>query len=223
MSRSLMKVISAAALVCGPVSVGAGAAAGVPQLPLPPIGGGSGIVIDDRAECTLTAIGYDAAGRLVGLTAGHCGEPGAQVASVTYPSYGVLGRFVYADHELDYAIIQFDDARVAPARDVGGFAIDGLGAPARFPDVVCKKGRTTGRTCGVAWGDMMGRGSDTWTQMCVLKGDSGAPVVIGSTLVGMVNAYWGMGCLGPEVGTDINAILADIDSRDDVGAGFRPI
>ncbi|WP_280307942.1 serine protease [Nocardia abscessus] len=223
MSRSLMKVVAAAALACGPVSAGAGAAVGVPQLPPPPIGGGSGIVIDDLAECTLTTIGYDASGRLVGLTAGHCGEPGARVVSVTYPSYGVLGRFVYADRELDYGIIEFDAARVDPTRDVGGFFIDGLGAPAQFPDVVCKKGRTTGRTCGVAWGDMMGDSRDTWTQMCVLKGDSGAPVVIGSTLVGMVNAYLGMGCLGPEVGTDINAILTDIDARGDIGAGFRPI
>jgi hypothetical protein len=32
-----------------------------------------------------------------------------------------------------------------------------------------------------------------------------------------------MGCLGPEVGTDINAILTDIDARGDIGAGFRPI
>ncbi|MFI2285477.1 serine protease [Nocardia beijingensis] len=223
MAGAWMKVVAAAALACGPVSVGAGTAAGVPQLPPPPMGGGSGIAIDDEAECTLTTIGYDAAGRLVGLTAGHCGEPGARVTSVTYPSYGVLGRFVYADHELDYAVIDFDATRVAPARDVGGFRIENLGAPAQFPDIVCKKGRTTGQTCGVAWGDMMGDSRDTWTQMCVLKGDSGAPVVIGSTLVGMVNAYLGMGCLGPEVGTDINAILTDIDARNDIGAGFRPI
>ncbi|WP_245547899.1 S1 family peptidase [Nocardia pneumoniae] len=223
MARSLMKVVAVAVLVCGPVSAGAGVAVGAPRLPVPPIGGGSGIVIDDQAECTLTTIGHDARDRLVGLTAGHCGEPGDSVASVAYPGYGVLGRFVYADHELDYAIIEFDARRVAPAREVGGFRIDGLGAPAQFPDIVCKKGRTTGHTCGVAWGDMMGDSTDTWTQMCVLKGDSGAPVVIGSTLVGMVNAYLGIGCLGPEVGTDINAILADIDSRNSVGAGFRPV
>ncbi|WP_280342230.1 hypothetical protein [Nocardia abscessus] len=40
MSRSLMKVVAAAALACGPVSAGAGAAGGVTQLPPPPHWGG---------------------------------------------------------------------------------------------------------------------------------------------------------------------------------------
>ncbi|WP_280244786.1 serine protease, partial [Nocardia abscessus] len=185
MSRSLMKVVAVAALACGPVSAGAGAAVGVPQLPPPPIGGGSGIVIDDLAECTLTTIGYDASGRLVGLTAGHCGEPGARVASVTYPSYGVLGRFVYADRELDYGIIEFDAARVDPTRDVGGFFIDGLGAPAQFPDVVCKKGRTTGRTCGVGGGGEKWGSPGTRTHLCVVKREYGPPGGVGWSHVGM--------------------------------------
>lgn len=86
-----------------------------------------------------------------------------------------------------------------------------------------QKGRTTGNTCGVAWGDVFGTNSETWTQMCVLEGDSGAPVVVGSTLVGMVNAYLAVGCFGPEVGTTMSVIMNDINRRGDVGAGFLPI
>ncbi|MCP2292555.1 S1 family peptidase [Nocardia amikacinitolerans] len=188
----------------------------------PVLGGGSGIVIANQAECTLTSIGHDRAGRLVGLTAGHCGEAGATVLAESDPNYGVIGRFAHTDRVLDYAVIEFDPERVTPVRQLGDMAITGLGAPARFPAVVCKKGRTTGTTCGVAWGGV-GPAAETWTQLCVLEGDSGAPVVVGTTLVGMVNAYLGVGCFGPEVGTDIHAVAADLDARGLVGAGFWPI
>ena len=42
-----------------------------------PMGGGSGIIIDNQLVCTLTTIGHDNGGRLVGITAGHCGGPGS--------------------------------------------------------------------------------------------------------------------------------------------------
>ncbi|WP_431955736.1 serine protease [Nocardia lijiangensis] len=188
----------------------------------PVLGGGSGIVVGNLAECTLTAIRHDRAGRLVGLTAGHCGTSGASVLAESEPNYGVVGRFAHSDPVLDYAVIEFDADRVTPVRQVGDTAITGLGAPAQFPAIVCKKGRTTGTTCGVTWG-ALGAATDTWTQLCVLEGDSGAPVLVGSTLVGMVNAYLGVGCFGPEVGTDIRAVVADLDARGEVGAGFQPI
>ncbi|MER5837326.1 hypothetical protein ABT116_42840, partial [Streptomyces sp. NPDC002130] len=44
-----------------------------------PMGGGSGIIIDNQLVCTLTTIGHDNGGRLVGITAGHCGGPGSFV------------------------------------------------------------------------------------------------------------------------------------------------
>ncbi|MGN2636706.1 serine protease [Nocardia takedensis] len=189
----------------------------------PHIGGGSGIVIDDQVGCTLTTVGHDAADRLVGLTAGHCGEPGAAVSTEADPSRGTVGRIVYSDHRLDYAVIEFAPGAIAPTDRVGTAAIVEIGAPVNFPTVVCKKGRTTGTTCGVTWGDLVGPASDTWNQLCVLEGDSGAPVLVGATLVGMVNAYAGPGCLGPQIGTDIQAVVADLDARADIGAGFRPI
>ena len=46
-----------------------------------PLGGGAGIVIDGESFCTLTAIGTDRTGSLIGFTSAHCGGPGAQVAS----------------------------------------------------------------------------------------------------------------------------------------------
>ncbi|MFQ6326802.1 S1 family peptidase [Nocardia sp. CWNU-33] len=209
--------VSVAALV----GTGSGVAIAAPVAPA--VGGGSGIIIDSRFQCTVTTVGYDDAGRLVGLTAGHCGEPGSQVIAEANPNYGVVGRFVHSDHDLDYGIIQFDPGRITPVDRVGSVTITDIGAPAQFPMVVCKKGRTTGNTCGVAWGDVFGTNSETWTQMCVLEGDSGAPVLVGSTLVGMVNAYLAVGCFGPEVGTTMSVIMNDINRRGDVGAGFLPI
>lgn len=187
------------------------------------LGGGSGIIIDNQFECTVTTVGHDNAGRLVGLTAGHCGDPGAQVYAEADRGAGVIGRFVYSNHDLDYAVIQFDPGRITPVNRIGNVTITGLGAPATFPQIVCKEGRTTGNTCGIAWGDVFRTNVETWSQMCVVEGDSGAPVVVGSTLVGMVNAYLALACFGPEVGTNMSAIMADVNGRGGVGAGYIPI
>ncbi len=46
-----------------------------------PLGGGSGIVVNGDTLCTLTAIGNDNRGNLIGFTSAHCGGPGAQVAA----------------------------------------------------------------------------------------------------------------------------------------------
>ncbi|WP_107654608.1 chymotrypsin family serine protease [Nocardia suismassiliense] len=189
----------------------------------PTVGGGSGILVDSKVGCTLTTIGRDSADRLVGLTAGHCGEPGSVVVVEGDPNGAAVGRFAYSDRTLDYAVIEFDAQRVRPVRGVGGTTITDLGAPAQFPTVVCKRGSTSGTSCGVVWGDVRATSTETWTQMCVMKGDSGAPVVVGTTLVGMVNAYLGVGCLGPQVGTNISAITNDLNARGGVGAGYQPL
>lgn len=186
----------------------------------PVLGGGAGIVVDDSRECTLTVIGHDAAGRLIGLTAGHCGETGQPVAAERDPDAGTVGRIEYTDRRLDYAVIEFDPGRVRPSDRIDGLTITAVGAPAQFPASVCKKGRTTGTNCGMVWASPP-NGAQTWTQLCVLPGDSGAPVVAGSTVVGMVNANAAVECLGPEVGTTMAAVLGDIDARGGVGSGFR--
>ncbi|QIS16837.1 trypsin-like peptidase domain-containing protein [Nocardia arthritidis] len=209
--------VFAAALGAALLGTGAAHAAG------PVIGGGSGIIIDNQFECTVTTVGWDNSGHLIGLTAGHCGDPGAQVFAEKDRGAGQIGRFVYSNHDLDYAIIQFDPDKITPVNRIGNVTITGLGLPAQFPQIVCKEGRTTGNTCGITWGDVFQTNVETWSQMCVVEGDSGAPVVVGTTLVGMVNAYLALACFGPEVGTNMNAIMADINGRGGVGAGFNPI
>ncbi|MEU4415786.1 S1 family peptidase [Nocardia salmonicida] len=222
MFSKLAKVANTAfALALGAALLGTGAANA--QAGPPVIGGGSGIVIDNAFECTVTTVGYDGAGRLVGLTAGHCGDAGATVSAEADRGYGEIGRFVYSNSELDYAVIQFTPGRITPVNRIGNVTITGVGGPAQFPTIVCKEGRTTGNTCGITWGDVFATNTETWSQMCVVEGDSGAPVVVGSTLVGMVNAYLALACVGPEVGTNMNSIMDDMNARGGVGSGYRPI
>lgn len=186
------------------------------------LGGGSGIIVDDQSICTLTTIGRDSAGRLVGFTAGHCGDAGAAVVAEANSAAGVVGNFVYSNKDMDYAVIVFDAGKVVPVNRVGNTTITGLGAPAQFPDIACKEGRTSGHTCGLSYGDVF-QSNVTWTQICVVSGDSGGPVVVGTTLVGMVNGYLSLPCAGPEVGANIHSIIGDVDARGGAGAGFRPI
>lgn len=187
-----------------------------------PLGGGSGIIISDETICTLTTIGRDNGGRLVGITAGHCGGPGSTVVPEDDEGAGIVGTFVESNSELDYAIIEFNPAKVTPVRTVDSATITSIGQPASFPAIACKEGRTTGQTCGVVWGNLSAD-AQTWTQVCVDHGDSGAPVTVGTTLVAMVNAYLYVPCLGPELGTNMSSIIADINSDGGVGAGFQPI
>lgn len=230
MFRKLVQAANAVFVVAlGAALLGSGTAAAEPGRPV--LGGGSGLIISSEPghmsemaiQCTLTTIGHDGAGRLVGLTAGHCGTPGHEVYSEQDPGAGVLGRFVHSDQELDYAVLQFEPGRVTPVNRIGNVSITGLGGPAQFPAIVCKEGRTTGNTCGIAYGDVFASNIETWSQMCVMEGDSGAPVVVGSTLVGMVNAYLAIACFGPEVGTNMSTIMDDINGRGGIGSGFRPI
>lgn len=186
------------------------------------LGGGSGIGVND-ATCTLTTIGHDSGGRLVGLTAGHCGPLGADITAETNRGAGVVGKVAVLNENMDYAVITFDPNMVVPVNRVGSTTITGIGGPAQFPAIACKEGRTTGQTCGITWGDPLQSNVATVTQICVISGDSGGPVVVGTTLVGMVNGYIYVPCIGPEVGMNMTDILGDIDARGGVGAGFRPI
>lgn len=222
MIKSVVLGALLAIIVAAGLSVGTAAADDRPVM-----GGGSGMVVTDpegvpKFNCTLTTIGTDGAGRLVGMTAGHCGQVGDGVMSEAQPDGGIVGRFVSTDDVLDFAIIQFDPNRVIPVNRIGGTTITSMGAPVGFPSIVCKEGRSTGRTCGWVYGDVF-ETRETMTQLCVAEGDSGAPVVIGETLVGMVNAYMLVPCIGPEIGRNMDHIIAELAARGGVGAGFRPI
>ena len=196
------------------------------------LGGGSGIVIDGDAYCTLTTIGHDNRGDLVGFTSAHCGGPGAMVAAEGAEDQGPVGEMVAGNDSLDYAVIRFDPAKVTPTNNVDGFVIDGLGPDPKFGDIACKLGRTTGYSCGVTWGP----GNDPGTivnQVCGQPGDSGAPVTVNNKLVGMIHGAYTEDlptCVvkyiplhTPAVTMSINTQLADITAKDRPGTGFVPI
>lgn len=195
------------------------------------LGGGAGIVVNGDTLCTLTTIGTDSKGDLMGLTSAHCGGPGAQVAAEGAKDRGVLGTMVSGNDGLDYAVIQFDRAKVAPVADYAGFPIDGIGPDPAFGQVACKQGRTTGNSCGVTWGP----GQDPGTilmQVCGQPGDSGAPVTVNDLLVGMIHGAFSENlpvCVTkyiplhtPAVVQSINADLADLQAKNRPGAGFVP-
>jgi hypothetical protein len=196
-----------------------------------PIGGGTGIVINGDTFCTLTTIGTDNTGALVGFTSAHCGGPGAEVAAEGV-GRGPVGTMVAGNDGLDYAVIKFDPTLVTPVANVAGFEIDGVGPDPAVGDVACKQGRTTGNSCGVTWGP----GQDPGTivmQVCGQPGDSGGPVTVNNLLVGMIHGALSENlpaCVvkyiplhTPAVVVSMNAVLADVAAKNRPGAGFVPV
>jgi hypothetical protein len=197
-----------------------------------PLGGGSGIVVNGDTLCTLTTIGTDNRGNMIGFTSAHCGGPGAQVGAEGAEAAGVLGTMVAGNDSLDYAVIQFDPAKVRPLNNVNGFQIDGLGPDPVTGDIACKLGRTTGSSCGVTWGPGQDPGTIV-SQVCGQPGDSGAPVTVNNRLVGMIHGAFAEDlptCVvkfiplhTPAVAMSINAILGDITAKNRPGSGFVPV
>jgi len=220
------------------IAIAALTALGAPVIPVAhadapvALGGGSGIVVEGDTLCTLTAIGTDNRGELIGFTSAHCGGPGARVAAEGAEEAGVLGTMVAGNEGLDYAVIQFDPQKVRPVNNVNGFEIDGIGPDPVFGQVACKLGRTTGYSCGVTWGP----GQDPGTivnQVCGQPGDSGAPVTVDNRLVGMIHGAFTEDlptCVvkyiplhTPAVTMSINAVLGDIAAKHRPGSGFVPV
>lgn len=217
MKKTILVFAAVFAAIIALVGVGQGTAQAAP--PKTAVGGGTPILIlkggNNAAACTVTAVGRPTSGKhrgeLIALTAGHCGKVGQRVLSEQYPNRGDIGKFVVSDDDLDIAVIQLYPDKVRPVRTVGGVTITGIStAPVNFPTVICKEGRTTGHTCGVTWfSDNVAH----FSQMCVIEGDSGSPVVVGTKLVGMVNAYYFVSCLGPETGTNMNVIMKRLNQH----------
>ncbi len=196
------------------------------------LGGGSGLVVNGETLCTLTAIGNDNRGDLVGFTSAHCGGPGAKVGAEGHENAGVLGEMVAGNDALDYAVIKFDPQKVHPVNNVDGFQIDGLGPDPLVGDIACKLGRTTGYSCGITWGP----GDEPGTfinQVCGQPGDSGAPVTVNNRLVGMIHGAFSEElptCIikyiplhTPAVNMSFNTQLADIVAKNRPGSGFVPV
>ncbi|MGW4241085.1 hypothetical protein [Nocardia sp. NPDC004722] len=212
-----------------------------------PVGGGTGIALPEGQSfpvpggtlrffsyCTLTAIGYDALGNLVGLTNAHCmyEDERQQVGDEVFSWTGVTDQGAAHDPRalgtvefvgrgnpivpgpngpgLDYGIIVFDKALVQPVDTVGETTIRRIAPPPAAGTPVCKQGYTSGRTCGTM---LTTAGPYLVSTVSEIPGDSGAPVVSDDALVG--NSWmWGGG-------SSITAIIADMDARGGVGAGFH--
>ena len=137
---------------------------------------------------------------------------------------------VAGNDTLDYAVIKFDPAKVAPVANYNGFVINGVGPDPVFGQIACKQGRTTGNSCGVTWG--MGQDPGTIVmQVCGRPGDSGAPVTVDNLLVGMIHGAFSdnlPGCVikyiplhTPAVVMSINADPGRHQRQEPSRRGFR--
>jgi hypothetical protein len=205
------------------------------------LGGGAGIAVGGDTLCTLTTIGHDSTGELVGFTSAHCGGPGSQVSAEGGP---VVGSVVSADEELDYAVIKFDPAEVTPIPDFDGFPINGIGPDPGLGQGECHHSRASGRSCASI--TLPGPDPDTLRlRECGNPDDAGAPVTVNDMLVGMIRGGFTpravAGCPAPYFpafppaaplphplgdqpeAVSINAILADANVKGGPGAGFVPV
>ena len=148
--------------------------------------------IDGDTFCTLTTIGNDSRGNLIGFTSAHCGGPGAQVAAEA--RRGPRRRSAPWSQATTASTTPSSSStrEGAPVNNVNGFQIDGLGPDPAFGDVACKLGRTTGYSCGVTWGPGEEPGTIV-NQVCGQPGDSGAPVTVNNRLVGMIHGAFSRG------------------------------
>lgn len=191
-------------------------------------GPGTPIFVNGKVMCTITATGVDNQGRKVGITAGHCGHPGDAVRSADSYWVGDTGRVV-ANGMNDYSVIELGpNAEIT--NTYNGVTVTDLGGSADSGQFICKSGSATGRTCGPVIDpepDVM------MSQVCAMPGDSGAPVVSGQRLVGMVSGgmlpYRELACVTPlqgpffmpTVSLKMDTVLAELNQSGGPGAGFQ--
>jgi hypothetical protein len=192
------------------------------------LGGGAGIMVDGN-QCTLTTIGRDKTGELVGFTAGHCGGPGARVVAEGVENRGPLGSVAAVGDDLDYAVIRFDPAKVAPTADFAGFPIDGIGPGPELGQPTCTLGAATGNECSHIV-TVPGPGPGRSMLAPFQPGDAGRPVTADDMLIGLVvDGYTIPGdTLGnlPLPDTQLilfSAIVNDVNAKGVLGTGFSPI
>jgi hypothetical protein len=192
------------------------------------LGGGAGIVVNG-SNCTLTTIGHDKTGELVGFTAGHCGGPGAPVVAEGADNHGPVGTVSVVGDGLDYSVIRFDPAKVAPTANFGGFPIDGIGPDPELGQPTCTLGAATGDECSHIV-TVPGPGPGRSMLAPFQPGDAGRPVTADDLLIGLVvDGYTIPGdTLGnlPLPDTQLilfSAIVNDVNAKGGPGAGFTPI
>lgn len=196
------------------------------------LGGGAGIVVDGT-YCTLTTIGHNNTGELVGFTSSHCGGPGAPV--VAEGTDTTVGTVVTVNGDVGYEVIKLDSAKVIPLANFAGFVINGIGPDPQYGQAACEQSAATGFTCGFIAGPTVNPRVVNAHQLPFQPGGGGAPVTVDGLLVGMVDSgYTNLG--GPVIGPIIipnnypvikmiylSAILDDVNANGGTGSGFIPI
>ncbi|QZA09639.1 S1 family peptidase [Mycolicibacter heraklionensis] len=204
--------------------LGVGLPAAPPAAAMVILGGGAVIIVDGNNYCTLTTIGRDRTGDVVGFTGAQCGGPGAAVTVAGTDA--TVGTVVAVNGDLRYAVIKFDVPDLIPVSDYAGIAINGLGPEPQFDSLVCKWGPADPGLCGRIT-TPFGPRVNLLAQFD--HGDVGAPVTMDGLLVGMV--YAGGVTLGSRYSlpraltylTKFSAILDDVNAGDGPGSGFVPI
>lgn len=190
-------------------------------------GPGTPLYVNDKTMCTLTVAGNDNAGRKVGLTAGHCGNVGDPVTSADSEQIGPTGTVVSKNEDLDYAVIEFG-SKAKVSRSYNGVTVNQLGGGVKPGQQACKQGVATGKTCGITYQQAK---KIQVNQVCAMMGDSGAPLLVNGRLIGSISGGFlpvNFPCRTPLQGpvhnptaaTNMDAVLADMNRRGGVGAGF---
>ncbi|MCQ9353108.1 S1 family peptidase [Corynebacterium sp. 153RC1] len=191
-------------------------------------GPGTPIFVAEKSMCTVTATGTDAQGRKLAITAGHCGSVGDTVISADSWKLGPSGTVVAQGTNLDYAVIELG-SNAQLTSTYNGVTVTDHGAQAQG-EILCKQGVATGFTCGVVWAN---QSAMALSQICAMRGDSGAPILNGNKVVGLVNGGMfpdqNLACATPLQGplfmptqsTDFNKVVKDLNARGGVGAGFQ--
>lgn len=146
-------------------------------------GTGTPIYLGEHSLCTLTAVGTDAQGRKVGLTVGHCGREGQEVRSADAVNVGAAGTVVRGGGNAAFSVIEFG-SNAELTHSYNGVTVDGVGGGATTGDRVCKFGVATGWTCGYT---LLGSGLQSTSHLAAMQGDSGAPLMRGNQVVGVVD------------------------------------
>lgn len=188
------------------------------------LGGGAVIVLNGDSYCTLTTIGHNRAGDIVGFTGAKCGGTGSSVAIAGTDT--TVGTVVDTNGELGYAVIKFDVPELIPVSDYAGIAINGIGPDLSLDSAACKWGPTTPGICGRIT-TPFGPRANLLARFD--QGDIGAPITTDGLLTGM--AYAGGTTIGNRYSlpkaltylTKIGAILDAVNAGEGPGSGFVPI
>lgn len=192
--------------------------------------------------CSVAAIGHDAHGRLVAITAGHCrqtgtapiwkvdeqhrGPIGAETDVVSTGSVDALG--FPTDEVPDYAVILLDEERVRGSNtslpnDRGErVVLTSIGSLDEGDQPVgahCSAGRSNGVACTT--GDVLVDSNLMSSRLLMKPGDSGGSLVRAGTgeWIGVSIGYR-LTDTRPAAYQRADRIMEEIDAKGDVGAGF---